>query len=244
MPPEIIALVQKPHLLIAIVLVGGLLGMAVEKLFSKMRQQAWRERNRWRWERRRSSGDVTNGPWIPNPNPTALRKHDSADQLRIVMGANFSIQPILNDREARLFKELDRIVINCNPDWQVMAQVSLGEILRCKDAEAYSCINSKRVDLLLVDGDCRPRHAIEYQGGAHYQGTAAARDAVKKEALRQAGIGYHEVVSGQTTPSELRLLVEKLVDKPTAIQPRENHQSKKPTTHPHAISPVSFGTRR
>jgi hypothetical protein len=34
---------------------------------------------------------------------------------------------------------------------------------------------------------------------------------VKKEALRKAGIGYHEVVAGATTPSELRRLVEKLV---------------------------------
>ena len=40
---------------------------------------------------------------------------------------------------------------------------------------------------------------------------APARDAVKKEALRKAGIGYHEVVAGATTPSELRRLVEKLV---------------------------------
>jgi hypothetical protein len=49
----------------------------------------------------------------------------------------------------------------------------------------------------------------------HHQGTAAARDAVKKEALRRAGSGYYEVVAGQTTPSELRRLVEKLVDKPS-----------------------------
>ncbi len=132
------------------------------------------------------------------------------------MGANFTIQPLLNKSEARVFKELDRIVIGCNPAWQVMAQVSLGEILRSKDADAYRCINSKRVDLLLVDEDCQPRHAIEYQGGSHHQGTAAARDAVKKEALRRAGIGYHEVVAGHTTPSELRRLVEKLVDKADA----------------------------
>ena len=79
------------------------------------------------------------------------------------------------------------------------------------DAEAHGCINSKRVDLLLVDADCRARHAIEYQGTGHQQGSAAARDAVKKEALRKAGIGYHEVVAGHTTPKELRLLVEKLV---------------------------------
>lgn len=69
------------------------------------------------------------------------------------------------------------------------------------------------MDLLLVDGDCRPRHAVEYQGGGHHQGTAAARDAVKKEALRRAGIGYHEIVAGHSTPTDLRRLVEKLVDR-------------------------------
>ncbi len=132
------------------------------------------------------------------------------------MGADFVCQPLLNKSEARVFEELDRAVIACNPAWHVMAQVSVGEILRSRDPVAQSCINSKRVDLLLVDGECQPRHAIEYQGGAHYQGTAAARDAVKKEALRRAGIGYHEVVAGFTTPLELRRLVEKLVDKPEA----------------------------
>ncbi len=134
------------------------------------------------------------------------------------MGANFTIKSLLNKSEARVFWELDRMVIGCNPGWQVMAQVSLGEILRSKDADAYGCINSKRVDLLLVDEGCWPRHAIEYQGVGHYQSDAAARDAVKKEALRRAGIGYHEVLAGQTTPSELRRLVEKLVDKPKAAQ--------------------------
>ena len=43
------------------------------------------------------------------------------------------------------------------------------------------------------------------------QDTAAARDAVKKEALRKAGIGYHEVVAGHTTAGELRRLAERLV---------------------------------
>lgn len=62
-----------------------------------------------------------------------------------------------------------------------------------------------------MDENCRVVHAIEYQGTGHHQGTAAARDAVKREALRRAGIGCHEVVAGHTTPSELRALVEKLV---------------------------------
>jgi hypothetical protein len=219
MPRDIIALiVEKPYLLIVILLVGIFAGMAVERLLSEMRRQAWREKNRWRWKGKRSGSNVASGPWTPKADPASLKQPDAADQLRIVMGASFRAQPLLNKSEARVFHELDRIVIGCNPSWQVMAQVSLGEILRSKDADAYSCINSKRVDLLLVDENCEPRHAIEYQGGAHHQGTAAARDAVKREALRRAGIGYYEVVAGHTTPSELRRLVEKLVDKPTVAQ--------------------------
>ncbi|ANL68605.1 restriction endonuclease domain-containing protein (plasmid) [Rhizobium phaseoli] len=205
---------EKPELLIAALFVGIIIGMAVEQFLTATSRQAWRERNRqrseeWRWNER-----VIQGPWLQTPAQPS-RPINATDQLRIVMRSKFTIQPLLNKSEARVFRELDSVVIGCNSSWQVMAQVSLGEILRSADPEAYSCINSKRVDLLLVDGDCQPRHVIEYQGGAHHQGTAAARDAVKKEALRRAGIGYYEVVAGQTTPSELRRLVEKLVDKPS-----------------------------
>lgn len=211
MPPEIVALLAKPHLLIAVLAVGVFLGVAFERFAAEIRRQAWRKRNPYRWNKKVRGGEIAKGPWpIPSKAP------DAADQLRIVMGAEFTVQPLLNKSEARVFKEVDRIVIGCKPGWQVMAQVSLGEILRSKDAEAYSCINSKRVDLLIVDEDCQPRHAIEYQGGGHHQSTAAARDAVKKEALRRAGIGYHEVVGGHTTPSELKQ--ERLVGKPAAVQ--------------------------
>jgi hypothetical protein len=216
MPSEILALIAKPFLLIAVFAIGVFVGMTAEQFFSRMRRKAWREQNRSFWERKPRGRSTAAGTWSTRSDQLPPKQPDAADQLRIVMGAHFTIQPILNKGEARVFKELDRIVIARNPAWQVMAQVSLGEILRCRDAEAYRCINSKRVDLLLMDGECQPRHAIEYQGGAHHQGTAAARDAVKKEALRRAGVGYHEVVAGHTTPAELRRLVERLVDAPNA----------------------------
>ena len=221
MPPEITALLDSPDLLfaaVALLALGALIGVTVERFAAQKRRQAWRERNRGRWTDHKSRGEIPTGPRPAKAEPTEPKQPDAADQLRIVMGADFSAQPLLNKSENRVFKELDWMVLSCNPNWQVMAQVSLGEILRCKDAEAYRCINSKRVDLLLVDENCRPRHAIEYQGGAHHQGTAAARDAVKKEALRRAGIGYHEVLAGHTTPSELKRLVERLVVKPVAAQ--------------------------
>ncbi|NLE60591.1 MAG: DUF2726 domain-containing protein [Planctomycetes bacterium] len=198
--------------LMAVILALGIgIGWAVERELVRRRREAWKVKN---GARERKPASVMKGPWTEERPPAAPKPPDAADQLRIVMGASFSAQPLLNKSEARVFRELDRFVIVCNPEWQVMAQVSLGEILRCKDADAYRCINSKRVDLLLVDEECRPRHAIEYQGDGHHQSTAAARDAVKKEALRRAGIGYHEVVAGQTLPSELRRLVEKLVERP------------------------------
>ncbi|AJC83304.1 hypothetical protein IE4803_PD00100 (plasmid) [Rhizobium etli bv. phaseoli str. IE4803] len=206
---------EKPELLIAALFVGIIIGMATEQFLTATSRQAWRERNRSRSEERRWNERVIQGPWLQTPAAQPSRPIDATDQLRIVMRSKFTIQPLLNKSEARVFRELDSVVIGCNSSWQVMAQVSLGEILRSADPDAYSCINSKRVDLLLVDGNCQPRHVIEYQGCAHHQGAAAARDAVKKEALRRAGIGYYEVVAGQTTPSELRRLVEKLVDKPS-----------------------------
>ena len=77
--------------------------------------------------------------------------------------------------------------------YRVFAQANLGEILRSPDDNAYRSINSKRVDILVVDGGGWPILAAEYQGTGHYQGVAAARDAIKKEALRRAGVKYMEI---------------------------------------------------
>lgn len=218
MPPEVIALFDKPHLFVAALAAGVFLGLAFERFAARRRRKAWREKNFGRWNKTVPRGEISSRPWFEWSNSVWPKQRDAADQLRIVMSADFTVQPLLNRSEARVFKELDRMVLACNPGWQVMAQVSLGEILQSNDPAAYGCINSKRVDLLLVDEDCQPRHAIEYQGGAHHQGNAAARDAVKKEALRRAGIGYHEVVAGHTTPSDLKRLVERLVSKSAAAQ--------------------------
>lgn len=175
------------------------------------------KKRRWR----RSSSRSERSRWSPRfveprHDPLPGRAPDAADQLRAVMNAHFTAQPLLNKSEARVFRVLDKLVIElAPPGWQVMAQVSLGEILRCEDKAAYGCINSKRVDLLIVDADSQPLHAIEYQGGGHFKGAhaTAARDAVKKEALRRAGIGYDEILAGSHTPAELRRIVEKLVQR-------------------------------
>jgi hypothetical protein len=158
MLPEIDALIAKPDLLVAL-LVGALFGIVIARLSSRGRRSTWRPRNRW-------PHSSSNAAEARRADVADQRAADAADQLRIVMRAEFASRPLLNKGEARVFRELDRAVMARNATWQVMAQVSLGEILRSRDSEAFRCINSKRVDLLLVDADCMPRYAIEYQGEA------------------------------------------------------------------------------
>lgn len=172
------------------------------------RNRSWRRRGNWQ---RRNGRPNLRG--VPQAKQAERDKPDAAEQLRKVMAADFKSRPLLNKGEAAVFKALDAAVVARNPGWQVMAQVSLGEFLQSPDKSAFFSVNSKRVDFALMDEACCVRHAIEYQGSGHHLpgGGAAARDAVKREALRKAGIGYHEVVAGHTTPAELKRLVEKLV---------------------------------
>ncbi len=87
---------------------------------------------------------------------------------------------------------------------------AFSQLLDGSSVEAFNTINAKRVDFLLVDADQRPRVAIEYQGRGHHQGEAAARDAVKREALRRAGVGYGEVFAGDG-PAELAQVVARVM---------------------------------
>lgn len=210
MPPEIAGLIETPQLAVPALLIGALVGLAFERVRSRRRRRAWQGRGRGRWQGKRTRSS----PLIEHmlTATAAPKQPDAADQLRIVMGAGFAIQPLLNRSESRLFHELDRLVLARNPDWHVMAQVSLGENLRSQDVDAYACVNSK------AGRPAAGRPGLPAPARGRIPGhrpppdRRPARDAVKKEALRRAGIGYHEVVAGYTTPSDLRRLVEKLVD--------------------------------
>lgn len=204
-------LLARPVALFIVLAIGAVIGIGVDRLVShserEKRKAYWRGRKagKGRWSKR--GGNV-----VPNREPENEATDFAADQLKAVSKASFAARALLNRSEAKVFEALDAAVIARNPGWQVMAQVNLGEFLASPDKQAFLAINSKRVDFALMDEKCRVIHALEYQGSGHHTGTsAAARDAVKKEALRKAGIGYHEVVAGHTTPGELRALVEKLV---------------------------------
>jgi hypothetical protein len=135
---------------------------------------------------------------------------DAADQLRAVDKAKFHKKPLLRFEEGKVFAAAEAAVREAGVPWRVFAQVSLGEVLGCEDREGFNAINAKRVDLLIVDGGYAPIAAIEYQGsGHHLSNTAAARDAVKKEALRKAEIGYIEITQ-HDGPADVRREISRL----------------------------------
>ncbi len=132
-------------------------------------------------------------PAVTAARSPAASLHDPTDQLKVVMAAAYETKRLMSPDEARVFLTLEReLKARCLP-WRVMAQVSLGEIIRSSDRQAHAAINSKRVDILVIAANGEPLAAVEFQGSGHYLGTAAARDAVKREALRRAGVAFIEI---------------------------------------------------
>ena len=114
MPPELLALIDNPALLVAVLFAGAMIGICVEKFVR------WQNRREWQRRKARRS-NVAPGPWEARSGAFFERTPDAADQLRTVMQARFTAQPLLNKSEARLFRAMDRMVIElAPPGWQVM----------------------------------------------------------------------------------------------------------------------------
>lgn len=139
---------------------------------------------------------------VPQPPPPAAPDlHDPAQQLHAIARVEFECTPLLNRQEARLLPLLEATARDLQSGHRVMAQTSLGELIRPKSgtaseddrSAAFASINSKRLDFAIIDRGGRLAVAVEYQGSGHHQGTAFMRDAVKREAIRRAGIPFIEV---------------------------------------------------
>ncbi|MEI4487096.1 DUF2726 domain-containing protein [Frigidibacter sp. MR17.14] len=136
------------------------------------------------------------------------------EHLAAVAVIRFERKRLLNKSEARLLPVIEDEVAKLPRGHRVMAQVSLGEILRPVPDEgsederrvAFNAINAKRLDFAVFDPGGWLVLAIEYQGHGHYHEISFLRDAVKREALRKAGVAFLEVPA-DTTPDALRDLL-------------------------------------
>lgn len=150
---------------------------------------------------------------------------DAADQLRLVMAAPFKRTRLLSKSELAVFKVIEAHLPTCGPGLRLMAQPSLGEFVETPDLQAYRAINARRVDMLVIDTFGLPVVAIEHQGSGHYQADAAARDAIKREVLRKAGIEYLEIFDHHSEGDMRRFVGEAIARNkppasPSVIQPR------------------------
>lgn len=127
---------------------------------------------------------------------------DPRDQMIAISTIGFETVPLLNREEARLLPVLEKAVRIHGNGHRVMAQTCLGELIRPKEEKvatgsrsaAYASINSKRLDFAIINRFGHLVLAIEYQGTGHHQGGKTfMRDAVKREAIRKAGVPLLEV---------------------------------------------------
>lgn len=134
-------------------------------------------------------------PDFPKPQaiPRTRSVSDVGDQLYFVENATFEKRELMYKKEFYLFRTLETYLQKNFSDYRVFPQVAMGVYLRSRDTQAHSSINSKRADFVIISKFGKPCVVVEYQGEGHYQANAAARDAVKKEACRKAGIHYVEI---------------------------------------------------
>ena len=130
--------------------------------------------------------------------PSSARQADPMAQMGKV---EWSVKKLMNPAEFRTFRQLELLVAQAGGGQRLFSQVSMGEFLsvnprsadRSARTSAFNRINSKRVDYLIIDQAGFPVAALEYQGSGHYQADAVARDNIKREAFRLAGVPFVEV---------------------------------------------------
>ena len=151
---------------------------------------------------RREDSSSTASEEAASPQPEASKRlGDPTAQMEFISKVDFKPRPLLNRSEYRILRILEEVSQDIPGGHRVMAQTSLGEVLAPRTASgseaardlAFRSINSKRLDFLVIDGYGMPVLAVEYQGQGHYNDRTFMHDAVKREAVRKAGIRFLEI---------------------------------------------------
>lgn len=132
---------------------------------------------------------------------------DYQNQLRFIEQTDlYTYKPINKEAFKTVFAVAEGPLAAMRPKHRILAEVSMGSFLRTSDkgvrrsisSRAFKSFNSKRVDFLVIDASGQPKLAIEYHGSGHYQSNSEERDAVKRLALKKAGIPLLEINEGAT----------------------------------------------
>lgn len=195
----------------------------------KYRGRRWRNDLDWGDGGRRSGLD------FGDTQPTAIQPGelgDPSNHLRIVMASDYTARKIMNFSEFRVFRITEDVVRGFGHGMRVFSQTALGQVLQSPSELGHRAINSKRVDVLIVAGNGMPVAVLEYQGKGHYRSDAAARDAVKREALRKAGVAYVEIADFVDDDTVRRTVRETLERWQAARQPQPGRNGATGATSP------------
>lgn len=170
---------------------------------------------------------------------------DPKVQLACVKKVGFTAQPLLNKSEARVFDAIADTIATHHPGLRLMAQTSLGEVLRpnsgtrAEQSNAFRSINSKRLDFAVFGPDHLLRVGIEYHGSGHNQGNAKARDAVKRAVFERAGIPLIELPA-KVRPADVETALLRALAAPGTD--RGANRAEPPVTRPEApLQPGALG---
>lgn len=139
---------------------------------------------------------------------------DGVEKLRIISDAHFMAKRLLSDNEAHVLGEIESIIAEIEQPWRVLGQVGLSRFIAASSADGFAVIDSMYVALLIIDANRDPIAAVEYQASAQDRSENAVRDAVKREAMRRAGISYFEVRTSDrpgTLRNDIMALVQRRV---------------------------------
>jgi len=155
---------------------------------------------------------------VRSKSRTGRRKSSLSDpttQMHYVSKAQFRKTKLLNIEESRILPILEHVASAANSGLRVMAQTSLAELIRPTGQDidrkdklaAFSSIHSKRIDFAIIDKQGFLACAIEYNGTDHFTETSHLRDAVKREAIRKAGVPFVAIeahASQETVENQVR----------------------------------------
>lgn len=120
MPPEIIAIIDKPWLLALLLAIGAVCGIAVERVAEGMKKAE--RRAYWQGRNGRKTKRSSFPKSAPNNNNNNNKVDTAADQLRTIMSASFKARALLNQPERRLLSVLDKALESESPGWRAMGK--------------------------------------------------------------------------------------------------------------------------
>lgn len=154
----------------------------------------------------------------PDVSETPPDLSNPKDQMEAIVSISFERKPLVDREAVPLLRAVEMICREIDPGLRVHAQVCLGEaitprrrgVLAEKVQWAADSIAGKSLDFAVFDRDGMIVAALEFEGSKQQPSRSFLRDAVKREAIRKAGVAFLEVERAYSVEELTRQLYDTL----------------------------------